>query len=163
MHETYSIFCIQTGDKEIKWWLSVSFGGGGSCDRSICWHWFPPFVLLERSVTANQYKVTFICKYVYPDGSALLGWQWSHSQGTRSHWMIWWVWKWYISYAMATTVTRSEPSWAHMGEIELACWTTTIIKIVVEGICFKRTVEEQNVHHSSIGPKTCTGRMLAIV
>lgn len=56
--------------------------------------------LLERSVTANPYKVVLsgnlyrMKKYFYADWSGLPpGWQCPNLKGTMGHWTAWWVWK----------------------------------------------------------------------
>ncbi len=83
--------------------------------------WFGSTCPLDRRATSNQCRVVLgdylylVMKHFYPDQDrwewSLPGWQCLHPQGTRGHWMVWWVWKWCESYAMAFTVTKSQPNW----------------------------------------------------
>lgn len=71
------------------------------------WHSVGPRIPLKE----NQYKVILIdpvIKHFYFGEWSLPGWQYLPPHGTSAHWMVWWVWKLYESYAMAPAVTRSQ-------------------------------------------------------
>ncbi len=96
-------------------------GGSVMLWGAFCWQGLCPRVPLEGRLTANQYKAVLtdhlypVMKHFYPDGSGL------SPQGRRDHWMVWWVWKRCESYAVAFTVTRSQPGWTPMRDFGPTC------------------------------------------
>lgn len=57
---------------------------------------------------------------VFPDGSGLLQEEnVPHPQGTRAHWLVWWVRKWFDPCDL--TVTRSQYKWTDMGDSGQIC------------------------------------------
>ncbi len=89
--------CYAVGAILLAWFGSTCpLRGKGHC-KSVqsCSEWSP-----------LSYDETFLSWWEW----SLPGWQCPHPQGTRAHWMVWWVWKWCESYAMAFAVTRSQPN-----------------------------------------------------
>jgi hypothetical protein len=77
------------------------------------------------------------------NGYAPIGWQYPHPQDTSGHWMAWWAWKQCKPYAMAVSVTRSQPNWTHMGDsgvVPETVFSTTINNTPNYGISRGRTV-----------------------
>lgn len=84
-----------------SWPRALRWGEGGG--GTFCWHGLIPLGFSEWSPLSCGEWVLGQGKRSLPELHC------SHPRGTRNHWMVW-VWKLYESYAVTSTVTRSQTS-----------------------------------------------------
>lgn len=64
-------------------------------------HGLIPLIVQQGRVSAKHCKLFWVMKHFYPDESGLFH---SHNASYVGHWIVWWVWSWFESYAIAFTV-----------------------------------------------------------